>query len=81
MSIIYYAAFVYSKQFGEQGTPGKVKASEKGDFFHSVQAAAADTFVTHDSRLARWLQQVQVDKFEILDLNQLMKRLLINLEG
>lgn len=62
---IYYTAWMLSKWFGESGTPGKVVASEKGDFFHSVQAAAADVFVTHDKRLARWLKQVPVEDFEV----------------
>lgn len=58
--VTYYAAWAISKWFGEQGVPGKVKASERGDFFHSVQAAAADVFVTNDNRLARWLKQSQL---------------------
>jgi hypothetical protein len=65
---IYYAAFVYSKWFGEQGKPGKVKPGEGGDFFHSVQAAAADVFVTEDARLVRWLTQVPVDGLQIMNL-------------
>lgn len=72
---IYYTAWIYSKCFGEQGKLGKVISSERGDFFHSVQAAAADVFVTRDSRLARWLKQVTVDNFDVLNFDQLIERL------
>jgi len=71
----YYTAWVFSKWFGEQGAPGSVKRSERGDFFHSVQAAAADVFVTRDSRLARWLKQIRIENFEIIDFDQLLERL------
>lgn len=71
----YYAAWAFSKWFGEQGVPGKVKASERGDFFHSVQAAAADVFVTRDAKLARWLKQINVDGFEVLEFEKLILRL------
>jgi hypothetical protein len=43
----YYASFTHSKWFGEQGKPGKVIGSERGDFFHAVQASAADLLVTN----------------------------------
>lgn len=72
---IYYTAWIHSKWFGEQGKPGKVVASEKGDFFHSVQAAAADVFVTRDRRLARWLGKIPVGNFEILSLDELLGRI------
>ena len=72
---IYYTALIHSKWFGEQGTPGKVIASEKGDFHHSVQAAAADVFVTRDRRLTRWLRKIPVESFEVLNLDELLERL------
>lgn len=71
----YYAAWAFSKWFGEQGVPGRVKPSERGDFFHSVQAAAADVFVTRDARLARWLKQIRVEGFEVLEFEELIQRL------
>ena len=71
----YYAAWVFAKWFGEQGVPGKVKSSERGDFFHSVQSAAADVFVTRDARLARWLKLIPVENFEVISLDQLIERL------
>lgn len=71
----YYAAWVFAKWFGEQGVPGKVKPSERGDFFHSVQSAAADVFVTRDARLARWLKLIPVENFEVISLDQLLERL------
>lgn len=73
--VIYYVAWVFSKWFGEQGIPGKVKPSERGDFFHAVQAAAADIFVTRDGRLARWLKQISVVDLDIINLKQLIERL------
>lgn len=72
---IYYASWAYSKWFGEQGIPGKVKASELGDFFHSVQAAAANVFVTHDSRLARWLKQIPIEEFEVISFSRFIEQL------
>jgi hypothetical protein len=73
--VLYYAAWAHAKWFGEQGAPGKVKASERGDFFHSVQAAACDVFVTGDAKLARWLKLIAIPDFEILTLQQLLDRL------
>ena len=72
--LLYYAAWVYAKLFGEQGVSGKVDPSERGDWFHAVQAAASDVFVTHDGRLARWLNLRPVNDFEILTLLQLIER-------
>ena len=71
---IYYAALVHSKWFGEQGKPGKVKPSESGDFFHSVQASAADVFVTEDARLVRRLTQILVDGLEVMNFDDFLNR-------
>lgn len=73
---IYYAYWTFSKLFGEQKVAGKVKSGERGDFFHSVQAAAADIFVTNDERLKRWLNEIPVDNFRIIDFKQLIENIL-----
>lgn len=67
---VYYAALVRAKLFGEQGTPGKVRPGESGDFFHSVQASAADVFVTEDARLRRWLEEVPIEGLLVIGLRQ-----------
>ena len=72
---IYYSAWVFAKWFGEQGTPGKVKTSERGDFFHAVQASAADVLVTNDARFSRWLREIPVQDFDVMSLKQLTERL------
>jgi len=72
---VYYAAWVFSKWFGEQGEPGQVKASDGGDFFHAVQASAADVFVTNDKKLSRWLKQVSIEGFEIMNIAQFLEQL------
>ena len=66
---------MFAKWFGEQGTPGKVKASESGDFFHAVQASAADILVTNDSKFSRWLKQVPIEDLEIISFRELIERL------
>lgn len=72
---IYYSSWVFARCFGEQGTPGKVRASEMGDFFHAVQASAADIFVTKDSTFSKWLRQVQIKNLEIISFRELIEQL------
>src|SRR2546430_16199254 len=47
---IYYAWLVHSGWFGIQGDPRKMKEGDVGDFFHAVQASAANIFVTQESK-------------------------------
>lgn len=67
---IYYVNLVYSKLFGEQGNPGKIISSERGDFFHAVQSSVADVFVTEDRKLNRWLQRIPVNNYEVKTLEE-----------
>ena len=69
---VYYAAFVLSKWFGEQGKPGKVRSGDMGDFFHAVQASAADIFVAQDARLERWLKKVAVDGLRVMNFDEFL---------
>lgn len=72
---LYQAHWIFTKLFGEQKVPGKVKAGERGDCFHAVQSSAADIFVTKDKKLERWLKEVPINNFEVINFRQLIERL------
>jgi hypothetical protein len=52
--------------------------SDSRDHRHAVSASVADIFVTQDSRFARLLKRVQINRFEIIDLQTLLWRLKYN---
>lgn len=72
---LYCLSWIYSKWFGEQGVPGKIGTGDFGDLLHSVQATAADVFVTNEKRLPLWLKRVPVDGFDVINLNELIDRI------
>jgi hypothetical protein len=75
---IYYAWLIHSGWFGVQGDPRKMKEGDVGDFFHAVQASAADIFVTQESkdkrdRLPFILNQIPTEAFRIMSLNEFIQ--------
>jgi hypothetical protein len=77
---IYYCWLFYSHWLKTDGTPGKVKASEGGDFFHAVCASAADIFVTQESKnkygnLPFILSQVPISGFTVMNLDEFIETL------
>jgi hypothetical protein len=77
---IYYCWLYYSHCLKTDGPPGKVKASEGGDFFHAVCASATDIFVTQESKnkygkLPFILSQVPISGFRVMSLWELLEAL------
>jgi hypothetical protein len=77
IAVLYECWLLYSHWLTKEGTPGKVKPSEAGDFFHAVCASAANIFVTQESKdkygkLPFILQQVPITGFQVMDLKELL---------
>jgi len=80
MYTIYSCWLRYWYWLRSDGTPGKIKSSDGGDFFHAVCASAADIFVTQESKDKKgklpWiLSQVPTQGFRIMSLQELLKML------
>jgi hypothetical protein len=77
---IYYAWLLQSGWFGIQDKPRRVKPGDLADWFHAVQAAAADLFVTQESKtkpgkLPNILNQLHVSGFEVINLEEFLAKI------
>lgn len=77
---IYYTWVLHSGWFGIQNNPRKLTAGDLGDWFHAVQAAAADLFVTQESKtksgkLPYILNHLPVSDFEVINLEEFLARI------
>jgi hypothetical protein len=77
MYALYYCWLLYSYWLKSDGTPGKMKRSDGGDFFHAVCSSAADIFVTQESKnkegkLPWILNQVPTKGFAIMSLEEFL---------
>jgi len=80
MAVTYESWLLYSHWLRGDGSRGKVKASEQGDFFHAISASAADIFVTEEhkekyGRLPYILSQVPIKRLTIMNLKELLHTL------
>lgn len=69
MAVGASVSLAYAETF-EKRTP---KMGDSRDMQHAVLATAADAFVTHDHGLARLLDRIPMDSFQVLDLRALLQ--------
>ena len=77
---LYYCWLAYSHWLKTDGTPGKMKASEAGDFYHAVCASAADIFVTQEHKdrpgsLPFILSLIPMSGFTVMSLREFLETL------
>jgi hypothetical protein len=77
---IYSCWLRYWYWLRSDGTPGRVKSSDGGDFFHAVCASAADIFVTQESvdkkgKLPWILSQIPTQGLKVMSIQELSKTL------
>lgn len=77
---IYYGWLLHSGWFGIQNNPRNVKPGDLGDWFHAVQAAAAELFVTQESKtkagkLPYILNLLPIRGFDVINLEEFLARI------
>lgn len=77
---LYSLSVMHTGWFGIKGAPRKVKHGDIGDWFHATSAAAANIFVTLESKtkpghLAYILSLKPTPGFEVLSLSEFLERI------